>query len=236
MAIDSSEEIETKDNENNTSLNCPVCGGSGLYYVAGMKLGPLYQCKRCGYNGTFVLKANQEMREHIEDEYESKLSGKRSQQSSYDSLSSVPEENTLVYAGFKKRALACLVDFVILGFVVGPLIYAAIVILNLLDVATEDFNIEFLFIFVHLFFYWVYFVGFESSSLQATPGKKKYNIKVTDLNGERISLMKATIRFFGKYVSFFLLFIGYIMIPFTEKKQGLHDMIAKTLVWETNQE
>ena len=55
-------------------------------------------------------------------------------------------------------------------------------------------------------------------------------IKVTDLEGNRISFGKATGRYFGKIVSGILLFIGYIMVAFTSKKQGMHDMMAGCLV------
>jgi uncharacterized RDD family membrane protein YckC len=53
---------------------------------------------------------------------------------------------------------------------------------------------------------------------------------VTDLNGDRISFGKASGRFFGKIISRLILGIGFFMIGFTEKKQGLHDMIAGCLV------
>ena len=35
---------------------------------------------------------------------------------------------------------------------------------------------------------------------------------------------------FAKWISSLTLCIGYIMVGFTERKQGLHDMIAGTLV------
>ena len=55
-------------------------------------------------------------------------------------------------------------------------------------------------------------------------------IKVTSTNGQRISFLNATGRFFGKIISGMLFGFGYIMILFTEKKQGLHDLMAGTLV------
>ncbi len=75
-----------------------------------------------------------------------------------------------------------------------------------------------------------YFAGLESSSWQATVGKKALGIVVTDLNGNRISFGRALGRYFGKILSSLILMIGYIMVAFTEKKQGLHDMLASTLV------
>jgi uncharacterized RDD family membrane protein YckC len=58
-------------------------------------------------------------------------------------------------------------------------------------------------------------------------------MKVTDLAGNRIFLLRATGRYFAKTISGLILFIGFIMVAFTEKKQGLHDMIAGTLVVRT---
>ena len=85
-----------------------------------------------------------------------------------------------------------------------------------------------------LFFWglgWLYFAGMESSERQATFGKSVVSLRVTDLEGRRLSFKHATGRFFAKIVSGLIpLAIGYIMAGFTEKKQALHDMIAGTLV------
>ena len=77
---------------------------------------------------------------------------------------------------------------------------------------------------------WIYEAAMESSSLQATLGKMIFGMKVTDLNRNRISFARATGRHFAKYLSSMILFIGYIMAGFTERKQALHDIIASTVV------
>lgn len=77
---------------------------------------------------------------------------------------------------------------------------------------------------------WFYFAGMESSRFQATVGKKILGMKVTDLNGQRISFWRATARYFGRMLSRILLMIGFITILFTKKKQAIHDMITKTVV------
>jgi uncharacterized RDD family membrane protein YckC len=77
---------------------------------------------------------------------------------------------------------------------------------------------------------WLYFSLMESSSWQATLGKKALGLTVTDLEGRRISFGRATGRYFAKIISTLILCIGYMMAGFTEKKQALHDMIAGTLV------
>jgi len=77
---------------------------------------------------------------------------------------------------------------------------------------------------------WLYEAFMLSSEWQATVGKRAMSIVVTGIDGQRISFARATGRHFAKYLSGFLLFIGFIMAAFTAKKQALHDMIAETLV------
>ena len=79
---------------------------------------------------------------------------------------------------------------------------------------------------------WLYFALMESSKFQGTVGKIALGIVVTDVEGNRISFARATGRYFSKFISGFILMIGYIMAGFTEKKQALHDIIASTLVWK----
>ena len=76
----------------------------------------------------------------------------------------------------------------------------------------------------------LYFSFMESSKYQGTVGKMALGLIVTDANGAKLDFTKALIRNLGKIISSMILFIGYIMAGFTEKKQALHDMIASTLV------
>ncbi len=78
--------------------------------------------------------------------------------------------------------------------------------------------------------WWLYYALFESSAWQATPGKKLLNLTVNGPDGHRISFLRATGRFFAKYISAAILMIGFAMILFTAKKQGLHDILAGTTV------
>jgi uncharacterized RDD family membrane protein YckC len=77
---------------------------------------------------------------------------------------------------------------------------------------------------------WLYEALLTSSSMQATPGKMVFGLRVTTVDGERIGFGRATGRFFGKIGSGAIAYIGFIMVGFTERKQGLHDMMASTLV------
>jgi uncharacterized RDD family membrane protein YckC len=75
----------------------------------------------------------------------------------------------------------------------------------------------------------LYFAGMESSAAQATLGKMVLGIKVTDTDGNQISFETALARNGAKNLSS-ILNIGYIMVAFTGRKQGLHDMLTNCLV------
>lgn len=75
-----------------------------------------------------------------------------------------------------------------------------------------------------------YYAGLQSSKMQATLGKKMLGLKVTDLNGNRISFWRALGRYLAMSFLSGIFLIGFIIAAFTEKKQSLHDLIASTVV------
>lgn len=130
------------------------------------------------------------------------------------------------YAGFWVRVLAYLIDFVILLVVqsVINLFFGVSVFGAEAPSALGASNAIGLIIGI------AYFAGFEASDKQATPGKMALGLIVTDTDGGRISFLRAIGRYFAKILSGLILFIGYIMVAFTDRKQGLHDLLASTLV------
>ena len=78
---------------------------------------------------------------------------------------------------------------------------------------------------------WIYSAFLESSRNQATLGKLAIGAAVTDMQGNRITFARGSLRFFGKVLCVLTLFIGFLLIAFTSYKQGLHDKIAGTLVF-----
>jgi uncharacterized RDD family membrane protein YckC len=129
---------------------------------------------------------------------------------------------TIRYAGFWLRFVAWIIDLI-----VGAIIFGIITFLLNLFLPLVGAILSFLLTFI---FWWLYYGIMESSHRQATWGKMALSIKVTDLNGNRISFGKATVRYWAKIISGLILSIGYIMAGFTQKKQALHDMIAGCLV------
>jgi uncharacterized RDD family membrane protein YckC len=142
------------------------------------------------------------------------------------------------YGGFWIRFVALIIDWIIVECVVMPLSF---VIGGAIGIASSvsrapgsglggQILASILGFTIGVFGNWIYEAAMESSSKQATLGKMIFGMKVTDLNGNRISFGRASGRHFAKYISGLILLIGYIMAGFTEKKQALHDMIAGTLV------
>jgi uncharacterized RDD family membrane protein YckC len=134
------------------------------------------------------------------------------------------------FGGFWKRVAASIIDSTIagvVGYLVGFIVFLPII---LEDPNLEESIINFFANILSLIIGWIYFSSFESSRFQGSPGKMALGMVVTDERGQRISFGRASGRFFGKFVSGLLLCIGFIMVGFTEKKQGLHDIMAGCLV------
>ena len=131
------------------------------------------------------------------------------------------------YAGFWIRVLAYLIDTIILMIVFAPL--AFLFGENLFDMS-PDAQIYSVFDLISFIVGISYFVGFETSNMQGTPGKRALGLIVVDHDGATLTVGRAIGRYFAKILSALILLIGYIMVAFTERKQGLHDMICSTLV------
>lgn len=138
-----------------------------------------------------------------------------------------PSGGEVAYGGFWLRVVAYIIDAVLLnivafiiGLILGHNLFAA------RDAAHFDptLNIGFLIIA------WLYFAFMESSERGATFGKMALGLRVVTDQGQRLSFLNATGRYFAKIISAIILGIGFIMVAFTDRKRGLHDMIASTLV------
>lgn len=142
------------------------------------------------------------------------------------------------YVGFWRRFAAFLIDYFLINIVVfiisiiiGTIVYSSSLgSYPRTDFSAADTIFNLSVILVNLGISWLYHVLMESSSGQATLGKMALGIIVTDSQGRRISFGRATGRYFAKFISWLILGVGHLMIAFTGKKQGLHDIMAGTLV------
>lgn len=141
-------------------------------------------------------------------------------------LSTVPGSTAtalapLVYASFGRRLGAFVIDFILIS-----VLYAIISAALPPGIEHQMFSpLVMLFLLV-----WPYKAVMESSHWQATFGKRALGIKVTSLQGERISFRRATGRAAAQVLSQLCLYVGYVMAAFTKRRQALHDLLAGTLV------
>jgi hypothetical protein len=155
-----------------------------------------------------------------------------------------------VYAGFWWRVAAYLIDAIILlpvGIVTYILTSHGTVSFDTLDdestravslfvpkafAAFPGIHVGIRGLFIHALSWSItllYGTLFQCSRLQATPGKLACRLRVTDLGARRISFWRSLGRQCARIVSGFTI-IGVLMIAWTRRKQGLHDLAAGTLV------
>ncbi|MGZ3690981.1 MAG: RDD family protein [Pseudobdellovibrio sp.] len=120
------------------------------------------------------------------------------------------------YSGFIRRFLAYIIDCFILAI---PSIFLG----GSAQSAPGGFGLGFILGIV-------YYAIFESSVLSATPGKALMGMVVVTEGGDRLSFKAAVIRYFARYLSIAICFIGYLMQLFTSKRQTLHDMLSESVV------
>ncbi len=120
-------------------------------------------------------------------------------------------------AGFWRRLVAYILDWIILGFIEAPLSFAA-------------------FFLPYAYYYHfgpianiIYTIGFWSRKSR-TPGKMALNVMIVTEEGEPISTGRAFIRYFGYIVSSIPFGLGFFWIAWDSKKQGWHDKLANTYV------
>lgn len=146
-------------------------------------------------------------------------------------------------AGFWIRAVALLIDALILSVIFGVLggILAALTPFN---IEIEDFErisdaeamaaggFGIVLVLLMVVVAWLYEAILTSSASGATWGKQAMGLRILRADGARLSFGRATARYFSKSIVTPLLplFIGYLLAAFTQRKQALHDFIAGTVV------
>ena len=130
------------------------------------------------------------------------------------------------YAGFWTRVVAFLIDLIV--------VYATASLLNTLSFGLLNKQIDFpilgeesLSYVIVIFTYFIAMTYFFSQTL----GKMIMKIKVETNKGDKLGLMDIVYReLVGRLLTIFLANLPYLAIAFTNKKKGLHDYIADTVV------
>lgn len=138
--------------------------------------------------------------------------------------------NEVVYGDFGRRFVALMLDSIILSVISAVLI--AVLLPTLVKATGGQAHSQWLLLVypAMLLVSLLYWSVQESSSHQATFGKRALGIKVVDLDGRPIGWGRAVGRWFARLLSGFFFCIGYLMALFTARKQALHDLLASTVV------
>lgn len=144
-----------------------------------------------------------------------------------------PAFASAAYGSIWRRMFAAIIDYAIVGIpfllVLGPTEY-----FGFNHESADSFSSVF---YTHswesleMAAFLVYVAVMQSSSKQATFGMQALDLRLVheDDHGQ-VSFARAAGRDLLSYLSGLILLIGYLMIAFTTKRQGLHDKLARTVV------
>jgi uncharacterized RDD family membrane protein YckC len=149
------------------------------------------------------------------------------------------------YAGFWLRVVAAIIDGIVISIPFVPFMFALFSgMIPMLMRSPNPQEILFallprfaLLVVLSQIASWLYWALMESSSWQATLGKKALGLYVTDLAGRRASFGRTSARFCSGRLAGIVPYLGglYFLVDcicagLTERKQAIHDMIAGCLV------
>ncbi|MGQ3480323.1 RDD family protein [Paenibacillus sp. TY11] len=139
----------------------------------------------------------------------------------------------IIYGGFWIRTAAFLIDLIIITvpvLLIGGIVFNSPVLLGMGGTAFVQVLAMLWPLIFWLVVPWLYCVLWESSKVKATPGKLVFSLIVVDKEGKRLGFLHASGRYWIKAISFMFVHIIYIVVAFTAKKQGVHDLCTNTLV------
>lgn len=211
------------------TLSCPVCGTTGIALGAAA-------CPRCdvGFTRPAVAPTVQPAAATPSAVATATVSAPADRWSpvthSPASSSAAPVAQAVAYASIWRRMVAAVIDLVVVGLpfmlVMGPTEYFR----------WEENGISFIvwtrpWEYLEMLVFLVYSAAMQSSSKQATLGMQALDMRlVRDGDLGTVSFARAAGRYLLTYLSGLILFIGYLMIAFTPKRQALHDKLADTVM------
>jgi len=145
------------------------------------------------------------------------------------------------YAGFVSRLFAYVLDAVLLSFGLVGMVWfintvrSVLANQHLISIPVLDSTGTFVLagglgtviVAIYYAFFW--------SAAGRTPGKAFMGLRVVTIDGTHPSFGRALVRVFGYALSALLFYLGYLMVLVDDRRQGLHDKLARTYVvysWE----
>jgi uncharacterized RDD family membrane protein YckC len=140
----------------------------------------------------------------------------------------------LQYEGLVTRGIAFAIDAAIIDLVAIVVAGAVALALSVLSVSKDSLDTILIAVGGALFLAWSvgYFVTFWSTTGQ-TPGSRVMRITVRGADdGSILRPRRAAVRFVGLVLAAIPLLAGFLPILFDERRRGVHDMLARTVVVE----
>lgn len=132
------------------------------------------------------------------------------------------------YGSFDQRLTASAIDLLLVSGVCATTIFVAEILIKsqLIRILMSVAGFMVVIPLANL----IYHIIMECGIKQATYGKQLIKIRVCDMEGNRLTFGHSAGRNLAKIFSMLTFFVGYLYIFFNKKQQGLHDIIAGTLV------
>lgn len=139
------------------------------------------------------------------------------------------------YVGLVTRAIAFALDAAIIN-VVAVLTAAAISLTLSVVKVPHDVRTVVAAVGGVAYVLWTvgYFVTFWATTGQ-TPGNRVLRIRVHAASGDRLPPRRALVRFLGIILATIPLFAGFLPILVNDRRRGLHDMLARTVVLDAEE-
>jgi uncharacterized RDD family membrane protein YckC len=137
-----------------------------------------------------------------------------------------PDPVSIRFAGFWMRFWAYMLDLIVIGsierLIINPLF-------RILEIPLVEFNMFAPISIASAIIFYLYFV-LMTKYFNQTLGKMVFGLRVVDLQSEKLSWGKILFReWIGRFISATIV-VGYIVVAFLPKKQGLHDLFTDTSV------
>ncbi len=133
----------------------------------------------------------------------------------------------IYYAGFWIRFWAYLLDILVIASLNRIFIYPAFRFLDLPMSKEHVFTPIVIVTTLSMFLYFVIMTKYYNQTI----GKMVFGLKVIDLTSDSLSWSTVLFReVIGKFISKTIFFVGFIVVAFTHKNQGVHDLFADTSV------
>jgi uncharacterized RDD family membrane protein YckC len=144
--------------------------------------------------------------------------------------SAPPKENEQPYIGVVTRTIALGVDAAVIN-VVALLVWGVLtLVFSIFPPSEQRHNIAVI-AGGAAFALWIvgYFVAFWTATGQ-TPGNRMLQIRVSRADGGRLRPRHALVRLAGMVLAAAPLMLGFAPILFTDRRRGVHDWLAGTVV------